>query len=52
MGYRFLNWLDSFIYERNNKYNLQNNEEDMEASEPIEKYITEIYHDIFNNVGV
>ena len=31
--YLFLNWLDSFVYERNNKCNLQNNENDMEASE-------------------
>ena len=27
--YRFLSWLDNFEYERNNKCNLQNNEEDI-----------------------
>ena len=39
--YLFLIWLDSFVYERNNKCNLQNNENDMEASEPVEHNITD-----------
>ena len=50
--YLFLSWLDSFMYERNIQYNLQSNEEDMETSEPVEQYISEIHPDIFNNVDV
>ena len=34
--YLFLSWLDSFVYKRNNKCNLQNNENDMEESEPVD----------------
>ena len=45
--YLFLSWLDSFKYERNNKCNLQNNENDMEVSEPVEHNITEIDPIIF-----
>ena len=51
-GYLYLSWLDNFVYERNNKCNLQNNEVDMEVSEPVEQYITEIDPDIFENVDV
>ena len=50
--YLFLSWLDSFVYERNNKCNLQNNENDMEASEPVEHNITEIYPIISDDVDV
>ena len=50
--YLFLSWLDSFVYERNNKCNLQNNENDMEASEPVEHNITEIDPIIFDDVDV
>ena len=50
--YLFLSWLDSFVYERNNKCNLQNNENDMESSEPVEYDITEIDPIIFDNVDV
>ena len=50
--YLFLSWLDSFVYERNNKCNLQNNENDMEASEPVERNITEIDPIIFDDVDV
>ena len=48
----FLSWLDSFVYERNNKCNLQNNLNDMEASEPVEHNITEIDLIIFDDVDV
>ena len=34
--YLFLSWLDNFAYERDNKCYLQNNEEDMKASKPVE----------------
>ena len=50
--YLFLSWLDSFVYGRNNKCNLQNNENDMEASEPAEHNITEIDPIIFDDVDV
>ena len=50
--YLFLGWLDSFTYERNNKCNLQNNENDKEASEPVEHSITEIDPIIFGDVNV
>ena len=50
--YLFLSWLDSFVYERNNKCNLQNNENDMEASEPVEHNITEIDPIIIYDVDV
>ena len=50
--YLFLNWLDCFVYERNNMCNLQNNENDMEANEPVEHSITEIDHIIFDDVDV
>ena len=50
--YLFLSWLDSFVYERNNKCNLQNNENDMESSEPVEYDITEIDPIIFDDVDV
>ena len=50
--YLFLSWLDIFVYERNNKCNLQNNENDMEASEPAEHNITEIDPIIFDDVDV
>ena len=50
--YLFLSWLDIVVYERNNKCNLQNNENDMEASEPAEHNITEIDPIIFDDVDV
>ena len=50
--YLFLSWLDSFVYQRNNKFHLQNNGNDMEASEPVEHNITEIDHIIFDDVDV
>ena len=50
--YLFLSWLDGFVYKRNNKCNLQNNENDMEASESVEHNITEIDLIIFGNVDV
>ena len=50
--YLFLSWLDSFVYEKNNKCNLQNNENDMEASEPVEHNITKIDPIIFDDVDV
>ena len=34
--YLFLSWLDNFAYERNNSCYLQNNEEDIKASKPVE----------------
>ena len=34
--YLFLSWLDNFAYERNNNCYLQNNEEDIKASKPVE----------------
>ena len=50
--YFFLSWLDNFVYKRN-KCNLQNNEEEgMEASEPVKQYISEIDPDIFNDMDV
>ena len=50
--YLFFSWFDSFVYERSNKCNLQNNENDMEASEPTENNITEIDPIIIDNVDV
>ena len=50
--YLFLNWLDCFVYERNNMCNLQNNENDMEANEPVEHNITEIDPIVFDDVDV
>ena len=50
--YLFLSWLDSFVYERNNKCNLQNNENDMEESGPVEHNITEVDSIIFGDVDV
>ena len=50
--YFFLCWLDSFVYERSNKCNLQNNENDMEAIEPVEHNITEIDPFSFDDVDV
>ena len=50
--YLFLSRLDSFVYEKNNKCNLQNNENDMEASEPVEHNITKIDPIIFDDVDV
>ena len=49
--YLFLSWLDRFVHERN-KCNLQNNENDMEASEPVEHNITEIDAIIFDDVDI
>ena len=50
--YFFLSWLDNFVYKRS-KCNLQNNEEEgMEASEPVKQYISEIDPDIFNDMDV
>ena len=48
----FLSWLDSFVYERNNKCNLQNNENDVEASKPVEHNMTEIDPIISDDVDV
>ena len=48
--YLSLSWLDNFVYERNEKGDLQNNKEDMEASEPAEQYMSQIDPDIFSNV--
>ena len=45
--YLFFSWLDSFVYESNNKCDLQNNENGMEASEPAEHNITETNPIIF-----
>ena len=45
----FLGWTILCMKEKNN---LQNNEEDMKASETIEQYISEIDPDIFNDVDV
>ena len=50
--YLSLSWLDNFVYERNEKGDLQNNKEDMEASEPAEQYMSQIDPDIFSNVDV
>ena len=50
--YLFLSWLDSFVYEKNNKYNLQNKENDMEASEPLEHNINEIDRIVVDDVVV
>ena len=50
--YLFLGRLDNFVYERNKKCNLQNNKEDMQASEPAEQYISEIDPGIFSNVDI
>ena len=50
--YLFLSWLDSFVYERINQCNLQNNENDMEPSEPVEHSITEIDPITFDDVDV
>ena len=50
--YLFLSWLDSFVYERNNKCNLQNNENDMEGSAPVEHNIAEIDPIIFDDVDI
>ena len=46
--YLFLSWLDSFLYERNNKCNLQNNENDME----VEHSKTEIDPFIFDDMDL
>ena len=50
--YLFLSWLGSFAYERNNKCNLQHNENDMQASEPVEHNVAEIDPILFDDVDV
>ena len=46
-----LSWLGNFVYKRN-KCNFQNSKEDMEASEPVVQYNSEIDPDIFDEVDI
>ena len=47
-----LSWFGNFVYKRNNKCNFQNSKEDMEASEPVVQYNSEIDPDIFDEVDI
>ena len=47
-----LSWLGNFVYKRNKKCNFQNSKEDMEASEPVVQYNSEIDSDIFDEEDI